>query len=63
MVSHLKSHSFRVGYVTRHFKVADIQQTADLIGHKSLNTTRRYHRYFLDTNEKQSLNDQALDVE
>lgn len=46
-----------------HLKVADIQQTADLIGHKSLNTTRRYHRYFLDTNEKQSLNDQALDVE
>nr|QWE36190.1 hypothetical protein [Oedogonium capilliforme]QWE36191.1 hypothetical protein [Oedogonium capilliforme] len=47
----LKSHSFRIGYVTRHLKVSDLEKTSQLIGHKSLNTTRQYNRYLLNDEE------------
>lgn len=59
----LKSHSFRVSFVTRHLKVADIQKVAELIGHKSLNTTRRYNRYLLNTEENKVLTNKAFDVD
>lgn len=59
----LKSHSFRVGFVTRHLKVTDIRRTADFIGHRSLNTTRAYNRYLLDTQENKLIADQAMDID
>lgn len=37
----IKSHSFRVGFVTRNLKRNDIEWMAHIIGHKSLNSTRR----------------------
>nr|QWE36189.1 hypothetical protein [Oedogonium capilliforme]QWE36192.1 hypothetical protein [Oedogonium capilliforme] len=58
----LKSHSFRISYVTRTLKMSDIQKTADLIGHKSLNTTRRYNRYLLNTTQNRELVDQAFNT-
>lgn len=59
----LKSHSFRVGFVTRHLKVTDIEKTANLIGHKSLNTTKRYNRYTLNTEENRLLTDKSFLVD
>ncbi len=59
----LKSHSFRIGYVTRHLKVSDIQKTAELIGHKSLNTTRRYNRFLLNTEQNKQIADKAFDID
>jgi integrase len=56
----LKSHSFRIGYVTRHLRVSDIQKTADIIGHRSLNT--RYNRYLLDNDETKQISDKAADI-
>lgn len=59
----LKSHSFRVGFVTRLLKKTDIEKTANLIGHKTLTTTKRYNRYLLNTQENRELTDIAFAVD
>jgi transposase InsO family protein len=59
----LKSHSFRVGYITRHLKVSDLEKTAQLIGHQSLNTTRRYNRYLLNDSQNREITDKGFDVD
>ena len=40
----LSSHSFRVGFVTRHLKHADSHLVAKFVGHKNIATTFKYNR-------------------
>ena len=44
----LSSHSFRVGFVTRHLKHAQIHEVSKVIGHKNIGTTLKYNRYVVD---------------
>lgn len=54
----LKSHSFRIGFVNSMSRRNDISKPAALVGHKSLETTKRYLRYQHDTQESRAfLND------
>ena len=41
----LKSHSFRVGYITPLLKYAPVQQVAAIVGHSNINCTLNYNRY------------------
>ena len=44
----LKSHSFRVGYVTHLLKYAPVQHTASIVGHVDIRSTIAYNRYVPD---------------
>ena len=44
----LKSHSFRVGYVTHLLKYAPVQHTAAIVGHSDIRSTIAYNRYVPD---------------
>ena len=44
----LKSHSFRVGYVTHLLKFAPVQQVASIVGHRDIRNTIAYNRYVPD---------------
>jgi integrase len=56
----LKSHSFRVGFVTRLLKLTDIQKAAEIVGHKSLDTTKRYTRYLSDSYKTKEILEKAF---
>ena len=47
----LSSHSFRVGFITRHLKTTDSHKMAKIVGHKNVSTTLRYDRYVIDHDE------------
>lgn len=55
----LSSHSFRVGFVTRHLKHADSHLVAQLVGHKSVATTLKYNRYVIDQERSREILDVA----
>ena len=44
----LKSHSFRVGYVTHLLRYAPVQHTAAIVGHSDIRSTIAYNRYVPD---------------
>ena len=44
----LKSHSFRVAYVTHLLKYAPVQHTAAIVGHSDIRSTIAYNRYIPD---------------
>lgn len=56
----IKSHSFRIGFVNSVILRSDIAKAAALVGHKSLDTTKRYLRYQNNTKESRYFLDQAL---
>lgn len=56
----LKSHSFRVGFISNMLTKTDIVQTARIIGHKGINTTARYTRYASNNVQTRALIDDAL---
>lgn len=47
----IKSHSFRVGFITKLIKELDILQASQIVGHKSINSTIRYNRYVPNSQE------------
>lgn len=46
----IKSHSFRVAYVTHLLKYAPVQQAAAIVGHTDIRSTIAYNRYVPDRN-------------
>ena len=56
----LKSHSFRVGYISNMLTKTDIVETARIIGHKGITTTARYTRYASSTVKTRTLINDAL---
>lgn len=44
----LKSHSWRVGYITHLLKYAPVQQAASIVGHRDIRSTIAYNRYVPD---------------
>lgn len=58
-----KSHSMRIGYVTRCLSLIDIDKAAQLVGHKSVVTTQRYNRYMLGSDTAMTLNDEIFSVD
>jgi integrase len=44
----LSSHSFRVGFVTRHMKHANSHVVSRVVGHKHISTTLKYTRHVID---------------
>lgn len=55
----LSSHSFRVGFITRHLKHAESHEVAQIVGHKNLNTTMKYNRYALNQEQVRNMLDKA----
>ncbi len=55
----LSSHSFRVGFVTKHLKHADNQVVANPVGHKHIATTLNYNRYVVDEKKQREILDQG----
>lgn len=56
----IKSHSFRIGFVNNVLRRSDVSKAAALVGHKSLETTKRYLRYQNNTEEARNFLDEAL---
>lgn len=51
----IRSHSFRIHYVTSLLKHAPLQTVCEIVGHRSVNTTLRYNRNKLNKNEQLDL--------
>lgn len=56
----LKSHSFRINYVTRLLEELPIQKVKTIVGHRSIQTTTQYDRFFVNDKEAIMLVDKAL---
>jgi integrase len=50
-----KSHSFRAGFITRLLRITSLQDTAAIIGHKSVISTMTYKRYNLSDENVKSI--------
>lgn len=57
----LSSHSFRVGFVTRHLKHTDSHVVARVIGHKHIATTLKYNRYIVDKDKDREILDRGYE--
>ena len=55
----LSSHSFRVGFITRHLKHAESHVVSKLVGHKDLGTTLKYNRYPIDEEKEREVLDRG----
>ena len=55
----LSSHSFRVGFVTRHLKHADSHVVSKIVGHKNIATTLKYNRYVMDEDKVREILDKG----
>jgi len=51
----IKSHSFRVNFISNLLKITTLQNTADIIGHKDIKSTMSYKRYSLSKKEIEEL--------
>lgn len=51
----LSSHSFRVGFLTRHLKHTDSHLVSQLVGHKHIATTLKYNRYVVDEKKQREI--------
>lgn len=51
----IKSHSFRVGRITRLLRKTDIVRVAQIIGHTRLDTTQVYNRNYLTVEQSRSI--------
>ena len=57
----IKSHSFRINFISSLLKVTSVQNVADIIGHDDIRSTLKYQRYALEKEEVQKLLDQIND--
>lgn len=51
------SHSFRIGYITELLKTHNVQIAKSMIGHKQIDTTLRYDRNMLTSNDVKIIRD------
>ena len=51
----LKSHSFRIHFVTQALKHSTTQQAQKLVGHKDIRTTLKYNRHLMAKTDKESV--------
>ena len=49
------THSFRVGFITRLLRDSNVQDVAEIIGHKNIMSTMAYNRYEIDREKKEKL--------
>lgn len=47
----IKSHSFRIGYVTQILRHSSVDRAQAFVGHKDIRSTMRYNTYFHGTEE------------
>lgn len=50
-----KSHSFRTGFITKLLKTTSVQETAQIIGHSSIDSTMSYYRYTINSEAIQEI--------
>ena len=55
LLENFKSHSFRVGYITKLLRTLPVQKVAAIIGHKDTESTMSYQRYVVNKEEIQQL--------
>jgi len=55
VLENFKSHSFRVGYITKLLRTLPVQKVAAIIGHKDTESTMAYQRYIINKEEIQNL--------
>lgn len=58
----IKSHSFRVNFVTSLLKHAPLQIVSNLIGHTNISTTVKYDRYYPNRDKTLNLLERAFDT-
>ena len=51
----IKSHSFRINFISNLLRITTLQNTADIIGHKDVKSTMSYKRYSLSKKEIEEL--------
>ena len=49
------SHSFRIGYITNILKYYNVQVAKSIVGHKNINTTLRYDRNMLNSEDVKNI--------
>lgn len=51
----LKSHSFRIHFVTQALKHTTTRQAQELVGHKDIRSTIKYNPHTMETREKENV--------
>lgn len=51
----LKSHSFRIHFVTQPLKHSTTQQAQELVGHKDIRITIKYNRHLMAKTDKEGV--------
>lgn len=59
----IKSHSFRIGFITKLLKATTLQNVSRMVGHKSVNSTMLYNRFDLSDEEKEILFEKAFQLD
>ena len=57
----IKSHSFRINFISGLLRVTSLQNTADIIGHQDIRSTMSYRRYSLSKSQIRDLLSQSND--
>ena len=59
----IRSHSFRIGFITKLLKATTLQNVSRMVGHKSVNSTMLYNRFDLSDEEKEILFEKAFQLD
>jgi integrase/recombinase XerD len=63
VLENFKSHSFRVGYITKLLRILPVQKVAAIIGHKDTESTMAYQRYIINKEEIQNVLKDAFEID
>lgn len=59
----IKSHSFRVNYITQFLRKMPLHEASKIVGHRDLKTTLLYDRYMVDTEKTLSVLNEIQNIE
>jgi integrase len=62
VLENFKSHSFRVGYITKLLRTLPVQKVAAIIGHKDTESTMAYQRYIINKEEIQNFLKDSFEI-
>ena len=59
----IKSHSFRIGFITKLLKATTLQNVSRMVGHKAVNSTMLYNRFDLSHEDKAIILQKAFQLD
>lgn len=57
----IKTHSFRIAFITKLLKITTLQNVSEIVGHKSVSSTMIYNRFNLSLEDKEKIFKNAFD--